>query len=717
MKKNIVAKLFVMIVLFLIGSFIGMSFANKNKKVEQYQWIGEKKYLASETINDQKSIDEIEETKITRIEEQEKIISREYWNWWKPIEYIPLDNGIVDILVPQQQEKQIKSFKIEKTATKVNGKEITKVRPGDIIEYQITITNTGNTTLENITVTDSLKVTVDGEEKEIDPNTGVSTIAIISSLSAEEGKNTKTIITYYTVTSEDVEQKETLKNTVIASVPEGPTEEDQEEVPVNPDIPIILTKIWEDNGNKLKLRPSSVEFIINNKEYKLTGENDENIGEESSDIWTIKVKLPKYDLEGNEINYSATENTVSTGYEKISEEGTTIINKCNVTLEQKGSVTVKGVTSSTETISTPMDVVFVLDTSGSMQYAIDTITGNSKATAMVNAVNSSIKTIMNKNAESRIGVVGFSGECSTMIELGKYAQNTNYLDIDNNKIISKVGKKNSRTVTGGTNTQAGIKAGAEMLINATDKKYITSINGKEVKVTRTPVLILVTDGEPTYYYKSENASSTLIGDGGAWTKSDENYYYWTIRTAKYYKDKITSKYYGKTKSKSKAFTIGIGMSGDKATVMLNPNETNVKACDTNGYDNQMGNSQRNQTGKLYDLLNSNGTPYAYDYADGTKSGSLTEKDIESFLITSINQSEETSDVRGITEEEAKNRKIQLIDLDDQKEFELLIGKDTYNSIDSAKKAGYLKEDQAKSYYIDLTEIDADTNVNVTYWKK
>ena len=102
----------------------------------------------------------------------------------------------------------VKALTIDKTATKIKVKDSNefvdandiKVRPGDIVEYTIVVTNVGNTTLENITVTDSLKVTVNGEEKEVNPNTGVSTIAVIPSLSAVSGDNTTTILTYYTVT-------------------------------------------------------------------------------------------------------------------------------------------------------------------------------------------------------------------------------------------------------------------------------------------------------------------------------------------------------------------------------------------------------------------------------------------------------------------------------------------------------------------------------------
>ena len=662
--------------------------------------------------------------------------------------------------------------------------------------------------------------------------------------------------------------------------------------------PIVLMKIWDDSSNKYKTRPSSVEFTVDGKNYTLTAKNDENIQEDSTDIWTITVNVPKYNAQGNEISYNATENTVPSGYTKISEVGTTVINRANEIVEKKaykadstgnigkevtstdkfkanetvyykliiknpgnvtvttktltdtlplrlrllsvagtdisgypqngtdgnndtwsvakesdsrvkldwtvsnltagetrellikaqvipeseykdicketgnestelefiknevfmdnekkdevtidldeikltGNITIKGVTSSTASVNTPMDVVFVLDTSGSMKYGLNdtTETEDSRAKAMVNAVNSSIRTIMSKNAESRIGVVGFSGDSSTIIQLGKYAQNTDYLKYTSEtkenqgghrgpggpgwpggqkeitqKIASNVTSDSERTVTGGTNTQSGIKAGAEMLINATGKEYTTKLNGQDIKVTRTPVLILVTDGEPTYYYANKTATSNRIGDGGAYINADENYYYWTIRTAKYYKDQITKTYYSNTEDTSKVFTIGIGMSGYKATALLNPNETNVKECDTNG-----GNRyNRNQAGRLYDLLNQYGTPYAYDYADGTKSGSLDEKDIEDFLIKSINQSQETSEVRKITTEESNSRIIKLNNLDDTKQFELTIGEEKYNSIDEAKNAGYLKGDATNGYYLDFARVDISSNISVMYYQK
>ena len=203
---------------------------------------------------------------------------------------------------------------------------------------------------------------------------------------------------------------------------------------------------------------------------------------------------------------------------------------------------------------------------------------------MVNAVNSTIKTIMSKNKDSRIGVVGFSDDASTIIDLGNYSTTGNYLTLTdgrNGKKITPNVAGSSRNVTGGTNTQSGIKAGAKMLMDVTDTKYTVTINGKEESITRTPLLIIVTDGEPTYYYSNESATGDRHGSGSS---SNENYYYWTIRTAQYYKQQITNKYYPKADNTAKVFTIGIGISGDKAITMLNPNKTNVDLCDTNGYD-------------------------------------------------------------------------------------------------------------------------------------
>ena len=386
------------------------------------------------------------------------------------------------------------------------------------------------------------------------------------------------------------------------------------------------------------------------------------------------------------------------------------VNLEDIELGQNGTITIKGMNTTTETVSVPLDVVFVLDTSGSMvQY------NSNKAQNMVNAVNSTIKTIMSKNKDSRIGVVGFSDDASIIINLGNYSTTGNYLTLTdgrNGKKITPNVAGSSRNVTGGTNTQSGIKAGAKMLMDVTDTKYTVTINGKEESITRTPLLIIVTDGEPTYYYSNESATGDRHGSGSS---SNENYYYWTIRTAQYYKQQITNKYYPKADNTAKVFTIGIGISGDKATTMLNPNKTNVDLCDTNGYDYGWFGKERNETGKLYDLLNQYGNPYAYDYADGSKTGELTEKDIEDFLTSSIDSSTPSITIRDITIEESKARRIDLTNIDLEKEFSLQIGDTTY-TFATARTAGYVKGNATNGYYVDLTNVSRSTSVDLTYWQ-
>ena len=451
--------------------------------------------------------------------------------------------------------------------------------------------------------------------------------------------------------------------------------------------------------------------------------NGTTLADDEVVVWyVIKNESDGYHIDGVIRKISSLTEITNTAFtDKVSSDST--IKLEDIEIGQRGSITVKSITSSTDTVSTPMDVVFVLDTSGSMTYPLkgknETAVENSRAKAMVNAVNSSIKTIMSKNKESRVGVVGFSGDASTIIPLGNYAQNIDYLTREystgglmyssSQTIKSNVGNKLSRQVTGGTNTQSGIKLGAEMLISNqnTTTATVTLKDGTTKTITRTPLLILVTDGEPTYYYASETATGKLNGHG--YTKeTDENYYYWTLRTAKYYKDQITNKYYPKNTDKTaKVFTIGIGLKGNEAVAMLDPTEKNVNACNNN-------NSQQKA---LYKLIRDNGkiAPGAYSYATGSKTGEITESDLTGFLNTSIDSSTDNEKNRAITTEESKARRVELGTINEEKEFSLTVGTDSYTSLNAAMKAGYVKKATSTTYYLDLSEISRSTNVEIVYW--
>ena len=257
--------------------------------------------------------------------------------------------------------------------------------------------------------------------------------------------------------------------------------------------------------------------------------NGTTLADDEVVVWyVIKNESDGYHIDGVIRKISSLTEITNTAFtDKVSSDST--IKLEDIEIGQRGSITVKSITSSTDTVSTPMDVVFVLDTSGSMTYPLkgknETAVENSRAKAMVNAVNSSIKTIMSKNKESRVGVVGFSGDASTIIPLGNYAQNIDYLTREysagglmyssSQTIKSNVGNKLSRQVTGGTNTQSGIKLGAEMLTSNQNTTTATVIlkDGTTKTITRTPLLILVTDGKPTYYYDNATATGKVNGYG------------------------------------------------------------------------------------------------------------------------------------------------------------------------------------------------------------
>ncbi len=69
----------------------------------------------------------------------------------------------------------------------------------------------------------------------------------------------------------------------------------------------------------------------------------------------------------------------------------------------RGTVEITTTKTSETSVKTPLDVVFVLDVSGSMN-------DNDKDKTMVDSVNSAISTIMQENPDSRVGVVAYSSK-------------------------------------------------------------------------------------------------------------------------------------------------------------------------------------------------------------------------------------------------------------------------------------------------------------------
>lgn len=254
----------------------------------------------------------------------------------------------------------------------------------------------------------------------------------------------------------------------------------------------------------------------------------------------------------------------------------------------------------------PVDVVFVLDTSNSM--------GNGRASSMVTATNSAIKTLMEANAYNRVGVVAFSSNAWS--DVNDYAAEqlsalahydgdgaTNHLRWANKNgqaqnsgayILGRGTNAGYRYgINGGTNIQAGIALGAQMLTSSTTT---VEIDGKTV--TRMPFLVVLSDGAPTYSSNSSNwYTPSMTGEQGPGNDFYAGNGFLAAMTAAYYKGKITEHYYPNNASEDNRcfiYTIGVGLSdldgneGALAQMTMNPKEY-FKTGSTNKYYTGNGN--------------------------------------------------------------------------------------------------------------------------------
>ena len=721
------------------------------------------------------------------------------------------------------------------------------VRAGDTIIYTIQVSNLGNYKATNVVVTDSLDVIFDG--KTVPANEELAKIETL------EARKVATLKVGYVVKQEDIdavletEQNEIIPKDIIniATATDGKTTvEDDDDMPVNPDVTINVNKNWQDNDNQDGKRPEkiTVELYRNNE-----NEPVETVTIDASSDWKyVFSNLPKYDEDKNEITYRVVEETVpeyDTEYEisdngveiynhhtpeKVSVEGSktwndeenqdgkrpssitvrlfadgtevtsktvtandnwkwlfTDLDKYNSGTEivytisedtvsgykskvtgynvtntyteaPKGTITMNWDIQSTTESPIPVDVVFVLDTSWSM---IDK--DSSRGTNMVKAVNNAIDEILRFNKNNRISVVGYSEygvlsnlkvpynnkeHSSVLLPLGRYTANDgkNYLNKSENRIETNIKDyaKKTRHFDAGTFTQAGIQKGAEQLINSTGKTV--KVDGKDVQ--RVPVIIVVSDGEPTVF--STNYTSPLSGKvlGTSQLKNTSAVYgYYTILTANYYKQQV-AKAYG---TSAKVFTIAMDLTTQYGKTVLNPNDKNIGNCQ-----NWIETDTRNQiedkkiSQKLYKYLNnfkqdisvscsvgfkqdtpghyineakySNVTvvknPYSnYGYADKAfANNNMTAEDLQRAMIGSITETVSNKKTHNIDENDRKTGKVYLDKIDTTKDFKLEIaGGKTYTSYKEAENDKLVGFDGEK-YFVDLTKLIGKT-VTVNYRQK
>ncbi|MDR1790111.1 MAG: hypothetical protein LBR20_00315 [Propionibacteriaceae bacterium] len=260
----------------------------------------------------------------------------------------------------------------------------------------------------------------------------------------------------------------------------------------------------------------------------------------------------------------------------------------------------------TGTSKIPVDVVMVLDNSYSMVQCINASDSSdgycddqnnfekSRAFAMAEAVNEAIRIIGENNSENRVALMRFGTDAGELVKLSTpvkvtdsdryvtltYKSGTMTLTAGGNKTMT-IGKNNN--VAQGTNTQAGIYAGMNVLATQ------TNVSGENQRV---PNVLIFSDGETTLSYSSETWWSPSTATQGpnspcsASATSCTQYYgngFKAALTAAYLKAKITAAYNDEEYNKEhgtnivpKVYTVGLGLSSlhpvarDLARATLDP---------------------------------------------------------------------------------------------------------------------------------------------------
>ena len=260
-------------------------------------------------------------------------------------------------------------------------------------------------------------------------------------------------------------------------------------------------------------------------------------------------------------------------------------------------------------IRNPVDIVFVLDVSGSMTTNGTSSGGAagssaSRAQNMVAAVNATIAEVMANHPKNRIGIVLYATGAWELLPLDRYtADNNQFLQIQevtgemqNNpgrdKTIHFVTTSDSlKSESGasfanlgrnfnqgyGTYTQAGIALGGKVFADIGDNIYheeTVVVGGVEKKhiVKHQPVIILLSDGEPTHATNNymDPLSGPHYGDGlGNTTNAKGIMGYNVVLTANYFKRIVGIQY----QQPALFYTVGMGIAEEGNEPMIDGSET------------------------------------------------------------------------------------------------------------------------------------------------
>mgnify|MGYP005787643455 FL=1 len=225
----------------------------------------------------------------------------------------------------------------------------------------------------------------------------------------------------------------------------------------------------------------------------------------------------------------------------------------------------------------PVDVVFVVDFSGSMiSNAMDD--NESRLANLLDALNSSIKTLMEANEYNRVAVVCYSGKpnesvaaSKVLLPLKHYSSSQTYFSINDRTTTTSErtvswnidGESGNHTVqqAHATNTQMGLYTGMNLL---TVSDTTVEINGQTVR--RVPAVIHLSDGNPTVSSDSQNwwKPSNNSGNGNGVVRiSSVGNGLKAMMTATYMKQEIDRHYSADSNSNYavRVYNIGMGLNG------------------------------------------------------------------------------------------------------------------------------------------------------------
>ncbi len=237
----------------------------------------------------------------------------------------------------------------------------------------------------------------------------------------------------------------------------------------------------------------------------------------------------------------------------------------------------------------PTDTMLVLDASTSMGTGA---ASTSSIDDMVSGANEAIKRLISLNNYNRVGVVVYNGTSSVLLPLDRYTANNANGDFlvysrTNNQnriyIAENVKNGNNQNVSRdyiaqaqGTYTQGGIYSAAQQFLAADPTIEEGKIQGGTHRI---PILVLMTDGEPSY--RTVTGSNNTINKYNAATntnvdksnfREDEITAFSTMLTAAWAESEITA-HYG---TDTRFYTLGYALSANHqyAQNVLDPTNPN-----------------------------------------------------------------------------------------------------------------------------------------------